>query len=566
MIDPSEQPNKHIESCTTDELDENEAQLYNPSSQLSIAHDLTRIKSQSSRRGNDNGLHHPPEPSPPSNPGMISTQNGHASPSIAPKSKPKRDQWDTQAIPSQDGESQMPSQAGSSIRSARSSESHTGEVEIQHNGNNGIRKLSSAKIYELTSSPEFLPISGSMSDPEGFPTYAMTRNSEPPFHDGRQGHVIEEDQARRPQGRCDPDNSEKLDMSAMSNGDESETLDSTGRNGHTRQSRPHLFLRTFSTPQLLRRTSQRTPNHTPIKNVLPTPTPLRVDETGCSSQHNMEASIPSPMPSAVPVPPNSLSTYLELELSSKPPTSLYIHHSKANDYPYESSRVKLERLQNFLLLPPQLEQVLWFGALACLDAWLYSFTLLPLRFLKALSILVHSWNCNLAREVKFVGTFVYTGSARMWRRRRKNSITSHTATSLSAKAELPQKHVKNIKSPSFNFENGSSLHGQPSPSQKRRSSNTYRHHRRTRSTPSTLRENHKADILKGLLILISCTILMHFDASRMYHGIRGQAAIKLYVIYNVLEVCTSSVVAIELSNDRWPRCATGFSPQLARMY
>lgn len=29
---------------------------------------------------------------------------------------------------------------------------------------------------------------------------------------------------------------------------------------------------------------------------------------------------------------------------------------------------------------------------------------------------------------------------------------------------------------------------------------------------------------------------MWFDASRMYHSIRGQAAIKLYVIYNVLEV------------------------------
>lgn len=31
-------------------------------------------------------------------------------------------------------------------------------------------------------------------------------------------------------------------------------------------------------------------------------------------------------------------------------------------------------------------------------------------------------------------------------------------------------------------------------------------------------------------------MLMWFDASRMYHSIRGQAAIKLYVIYNVLEV------------------------------
>lgn len=48
---------------------------------------------------------------------------------------------------------------------------------------------------------------------------------------------------------------------------------------------------------------------------------------------------------------------------------------------------------------------------------------------------------------------------------------------------------------------------------------------------------HKADMLKGLLVLLSCAVLMRFDASRMYHGIRGQAAIKLYVIYNVLEVC-----------------------------
>ena len=37
-------------------------------------------------------------------------------------------------------------------------------------------------------------------------------------------------------------------------------------------------------------------------------------------------------------------------------------------------------------------------------------------------------------------------------------------------------------------------------------------------------------------IVASCAVLMRFDASRMYHSIRGQAAIKLYVIYNGLEV------------------------------
>jgi hypothetical protein len=63
-----------------------------------------------------------------------------------------------------------------------------------------------------------------------------------------------------------------------------------------------------------------------------------------------------------------------------------------------------------------------------------------------------------------------------------------------------------------------------------------RKHRRTKSHPSSLSSNHKADILQGAVIICSCLILMKLDASRMYHSIKGQAAIKLYVIYNMLEV------------------------------
>jgi hypothetical protein len=62
--------------------------------------------------------------------------------------------------------------------------------------------------------------------------------------------------------------------------------------------------------------------------------------------------------------------------------------------------------------------------------------------------------------------------------------------------------------------------------------------------PSNLEPIDKADIIKGLLILSSCTVLMYFDASMMYHSIRGQAAIKLYVIYNVLEVFDRLLSAI----------------------
>ncbi|KAJ0327409.1 hypothetical protein COL5a_005788 [Colletotrichum fioriniae] len=43
-------------------------------------------------------------------------------------------------------------------------------------------------------------------------------------------------------------------------------------------------------------------------------------------------------------------------------------------------------------------------------------------------------------------------------------------------------------------------------------------------------------LLQGAVILFSSLFLMKLDASRMYHFIRAQDGIKLYVIYNVLEV------------------------------
>lgn len=71
---------------------------------------------------------------------------------------------------------------------------------------------------------------------------------------------------------------------------------------------------------------------------------------------------------------------------------------------------------------------------------------------------------------------------------------------------------------------------------KRRRSSIHKYRKPRLERPPRFQASHKADILQGLLIILSCAILMRFDASRMYHSIRGQAAIKLYVIYNVLEV------------------------------
>jgi Eukaryotic membrane protein family len=44
------------------------------------------------------------------------------------------------------------------------------------------------------------------------------------------------------------------------------------------------------------------------------------------------------------------------------------------------------------------------------------------------------------------------------------------------------------------------------------------------------------DILKGLLIVLTYYCMTFFDASKYYHNIRGQNTIKLYMLFNVLDV------------------------------
>lgn len=253
----------------------------------------------------------------------------------------------------------------------------------------------------------------------------------------------------------------------------------------------------------------------------------------------IEESCPSPIPTSMPLPPFSLATLLHLELSTDKPSSLYIYRSKTGEIPYEWSRVKIERLLNFLLLPPQLEQVLLFGTLACLDAFLYSFTILPLRFFKVLSILAQTLGHNVIKESQYIAAFTYSGAIRVWNRKRRDSINSNNGSFSTHES------VHNLKgesvatafssSPSINIKARITSHAhQELPSVQDTSSGGTQP--RLHPTPSTLLAEQKADLLKGFLLILSCTILMYFDASRMYHGIRGQAAIKLYVIYNVLEV------------------------------
>ncbi len=51
-----------------------------------------------------------------------------------------------------------------------------------------------------------------------------------------------------------------------------------------------------------------------------------------------------------------------------------------------------------------------------------------------------------------------------------------------------------------------------------------------------LQPSEIVDVLKGTIIIICCIILSHVDMAMMYHLIKSQSVIKLYIFYNMLEV------------------------------
>lgn len=391
-----------------------------------------------------------------------------------------------------------------------------------------VLKLSPDKIQELMSSPQSIPYRAARSDQDQEQSRRVVSDGPASLLPSIESDIPAFPPSEPKSAAAVEDNSATHSVRDGSN--KLEGLHGLGLTSPSTRNRPHIS-RAVSTPQSTRKQTLPGNNTERIAQTWTSRAKQERPSVGREAEPKSlkspppppEPTLPSPLPQNIPLPPVSIPTYLQLELASGSPSPLYIHRTAMSDFPYESARVKLERLMNFLVLPPALEQVLWFGILACLDAWLHSFTILPLRFIKAVYILLGSWALNLAAEAQFLGDFVRKGVGRVWRRRnRKPSVSSMTETPPVDRNNKPSK---------------------PAEPRRRYRADTHRH-RRQRSMPSALLPDDKADILKGLLMVTTCTILMYFDASRMYHWIRGQAAIKLYVIYNVLEVSDRLFAAI----------------------
>lgn len=436
-------------------------------------------------------------------------------------------------------------------------------VASRRDSHESVRKLSASQMQALTSAPESLPIAivpptPTLRKPNGV-DYPMSAS-------------VVESSSHKPISMAEQ----------MENGPPTIPKQRSQRNGTlnveqdisattaTEFRRP-ASIRTLSTPPINRRT------HTPSTSVpiinaarrnsfnpLARPAPLNLSvstsasargpsKTSASSKaESVEATTASASTIAppIPLPPMSLPTHLQLELAGQRPSPLYIYQSHAADAIYESSAVKFERLLNMLLLPAYLEKLLIFGALACLDAWLYTFTILPMRFCIALWVLIKWWGHVIWKETRWLFGFVWEGVWRLWRRARKGKLSragidnndhaSETERSRSRprgnSAASHVSHASHADSTTTTIIDTQRPKGNGVLHPPKHPIRPLFRHRRTKSTPSDLTHFHKADLLQGAIIICSSLALINLDASRMYHFIRAQSSMKLYVIYNILEV------------------------------
>lgn len=126
-------------------------------------------------------------------------------------------------------------------------------------------------------------------------------------------------------------------------------------------------------------------------------------------------------------------------------------------------------IQNFFLVPMNLESLIFLGFFVCLDAFLYVITYLPIRVVFSLFL-------------------------------------------LGAK----------LQSYVFNVQLGSIL--------------PYLFPRSKDQSPLTFHRTQGYDIMRGAMFVVGCIALRQINMSQIYHFIRGQSMIKLYVLTSMLEI------------------------------
>lgn len=147
-------------------------------------------------------------------------------------------------------------------------------------------------------------------------------------------------------------------------------------------------------------------------------------------------------------------------------------------------------MTNFASVPVRFEAFATFGHALCADLFLFHFTLLPLRCALSLLVAMVAIARWIIASVAGLAGYIAPGS--------------NFASSVAYRCAFVERSIKR--------------------------------HARGLGLPLSLGRAHVYDLLKGSILLLATLTLGYLQVSRVYHYIRGEAVIKLYVVYNVLSM------------------------------
>ena len=167
--------------------------------------------------------------------------------------------------------------------------------------------------------------------------------------------------------------------------------------------------------------------------------------------------------------------------------------SMFNKAPRKKSETR-RALSHFFRVPYFLEQLMAYGTAVALDALLHVFTLLPVRVGVAIFLAVRWFFFSVFSFFSFSNP---RGSERH--------------------ADEGSGNLSESETEEDNNNNNSSSS-------------------RRRRRVSVFQRTHAYDVLRFAAFLLACAALENVQMSRIYHYIRGQAFMKLYVMFNILEI------------------------------
>nr|PVC51136.1 hypothetical protein MACL_00001831 [Theileria orientalis] len=198
--------------------------------------------------------------------------------------------------------------------------------------------------------------------------------------------------------------------------------------------------------------------------------------------------------------------------------------SRSQNYSYIVNAIPQNLLVHMARLPYFFERLIYHSVGICFDSLLFEMTFMPIQVKrKAITTTSHfitKFGLYIAREVKYLvkneiykptismfGTMSLSRLAKIWRYKKKG--------------ENDDRGFETVRSEK-SFKDARSKGGESSGAQ---------------GTESQVTLTEICGCVRFLVLVATIYIFSHIDTSKVYHNIKGQPLMKLYVIFNMLEIC-----------------------------